>query len=199
MQRDELNRVREDLAAMRQAIGLSVPSVGIHQVWGMVWQASCGLLLILLSVFPGTISDGWATILFLTCWLALPAWGLFKGLTGQSNEAKANRICSRPGLYSFIVVAFGFVFVVWARLLGLAWPVIIGGLFFIEGLPCLVVSLIEPCRLSLVAWSAALIVLGLGLPFTQGYGYGILIGGVVFLGWSLAAAILYWQLRCHES
>src|SRR5207342_3196414 len=105
---------------------------------------------------------------------------------------------SKTWLYSVVVVAFGVVFTIWARALGLPWPIVLGGLCFVEGLPCLVVALLEPWRLSLAGWSVALIICGLCFPFLRDQNAGVLLGGIVFLGWFVAAAILYWQLRRHE-
>jgi hypothetical protein len=102
-------------------------------------------------------------------------------------------------LYALIVVSFGVGFTLWGRQLGLSWPVIIGALFFIEALPSLIVSLTEWWRLSTVGLSSGLVVCGLGFPFAHGSSMGVLLGGSVFLGSILAAAILYWQVRRHES
>jgi hypothetical protein len=198
MNETNVERVRDDLLTMRQAIGLAVPPVGRSQIWGMLWLACCGLLLILLSVFPRLIPHPWGTLLFIGCWLALPIWGLFNWLRGKQPAANIYPATSRPWLYAFIVVAFGVVFTIWARMLGLSWPIAIGGLFFVEALPCLIVALLEPWRLSLAGWSVALIVCGLCFPFLQKGSAGVLLGGIVFLGWLLSAAILYWQLRRHE-
>jgi len=101
-------------------------------------------------------------------------------------------------LYTIIVVAFGVGFTLWARHLGLSWPVVIGALFFIEALPSVIVSLTEWWRLSTLGLSSGLMVCGIGFPFTHGNGIGVLLGTSVCLGSILAASILYWQIRQYE-
>lgn len=199
MNQANVERVQDDLVTIRQALGLAAPPVGRNQVWGMLWLAACGLFLILLSVFPRVIPQPWGSVLFLAGWLALPTWGYFNRLRGKSSDVKLCATTSKSWLYSVVVVAFGVVFMIWARALGLSWPIVLGGLFFVEGLPCLVVALLEPWRLSLVGWSIALIVCGLCFPFLRIQNAGVLLGGIVFLGWFLSASILYWQLRRHEA
>jgi hypothetical protein len=102
-------------------------------------------------------------------------------------------------LYTFIVVGSGFGFTIWARELGLSWPMIIGMLFFIEALPSLVVSLTEWWRVSTVGLSLGLMVCGLGFPLVHGNRIGVLLGASVFSGSLISAAILHWQVRRYRS
>jgi hypothetical protein len=199
MNEANVERIQNDLLTMRQALGLAVPPVSRNQVWGMLWLAACGLLLVLLSAFPRLIPQPWGTVLFLAGWLALPTWGYINRLRGKSGDVKLCATASKTWLYSAVVVAVGITFAIWARTLGLPWPIIVGGLFFVEGLPCLVVAILQPWRLSLAGWAIALIVCGLCVPFMRVQNVGVLLGGIVFLGWFLSAAILCWQLRRHEA
>jgi hypothetical protein len=135
----------------------------------------------------------------LVCWLVLPVKGLFKPSARKLRTDGQKSTSAQVRLYTIIVVGFGVIFTLWARRLGLSWPIVIGTLFFIEALPSVIVSLTEWWRLSTIGFSVGLMICGLGLPFMHGSNLGILFGGAVFLGGLLAAGILYWQLRQHEN
>jgi hypothetical protein len=62
-----------------------------------------------------------------------------------------------------------------------------------------VISFTEWWRLSNIGFSAGLMTCGFCLPFVHGNGIGVLLGGSVFVGSIVSAAILTWQLRRHES
>jgi hypothetical protein len=141
------------------------------------------------------IPPPWGGWLVLVCWVALPVRGFF--VRKPVSNAQARR-SAQVRLYTLMVVGFGVGFTVWARHLGLSWPVIIGALFFIEALPSLIVSLTEWWRVSMVGLSLGLMVCGFGFPFAQGSGMGVLLGSSVLSGSLLSAGILYWQVRRHE-
>jgi hypothetical protein len=193
----ELQRVQGDLATIRQAVGLGPPALAIAHVWGFLWLAFTGLLLVALTLFPGAVPPPWGGLLVLTCWIALPVRGLLGRLIGSPNGDFEISQRALPRFYSLTVVAFGVVVVLWARLLGLSWSVTVGMLFFIEALPLLMVSVGESWRRAGLGIVLALVVCGLGFPFVQGSAIGLLLGGAIFCGCSLSAGILYWQLSRH--
>lgn len=195
----ELQRVQDDLAIMRQAVGLAPPALTIAQVWGFLWLAFTGLLLILIALISGRIPGRWGGLLVLACWAALPVRGLTRRLIGKSDPNFEKAQTALPKFYSLTVVVFGVIFFLWARLLGLSWPITVGILFFIEALPLLIVSVSEAWRRAGLGLALALITCGLGVPFVHGTGFGLLLGTAVFAGCTLSAGILYWQLSRHES
>ena len=174
----------------------TLPPLSRREVWHWLWLGFTGLLLFALGSFPHAIPPPWGGCLVLICWLVLPVRGLFKR---KPTTAAHKRMNAQVRLYTFIVVSFGVGFTLWARKLGLSWPVIIGVLFFIEALPSLIVALTEWWRLSTMGLSFGLMVCGLGFPFAHGSRIGVLLGASVCLGSILSAGILYWQVRGHES
>jgi len=134
-------------------------------------------------------------VLVLTFWLVLPIRGLFSQSTRKARTDAQKRMSVQVRLYTLIVVGFGVGFTLWARYLGLSWPIVIGGLFLIESLPSMIVSLTEWWRLSTIGMSIGLMVCGFGFPVIEESGAFVLVGGAVFLGGLLSAGILYWQLR----
>jgi hypothetical protein len=174
----------------------TLPPLGFREVKNWLWLGFTGLLLLALGFFPHLIPPPWGGLVVLVCWLALPVRGLFVRKTVTDNQ---KRMSAQVRLYTLIVVGFGVGFTIWARHLGLSWPIIIGTLFFVEALPSLIVSLTEWWRLSTVGLSFGLIVCGLGFPFAHGSRMGVLLGASIFIGSMLSAGILYWQVRRHET
>ena len=174
----------------------TLPPLGLREVWNWLWLGFTGLLLLALGFFPHLIPSPWGGCLVLICWLALPVRGLFARKPASDVQ---KRMSAQVRLYTLIVVSFGAVFTIWARHLGLSWPVIIGTLFFIEALPSLIVSLTEWWRVSTMGLSLGLMVCGLGFPFAHGSRMGVLLGASVFSGSILSAGILYWQVRRREN
>jgi hypothetical protein len=195
----ELKRVQNDLEVLRQAVGLAPPALTIAQVRGFLWLAFTGLLLIVIALFPGLIPHRLGGWLVLACWIALPVRGLTRRLLGKSAPDFEKSQNALPRHYSLTVVVFGVVFSLWARALGLPWPITMGMLFFIEALPLLMVSVSETWRRPGIGLALTLITCGLGVPFVHGDRFSVLLGTAIFAGCSLSAGILYWQLCRHES
>jgi hypothetical protein len=173
----------------------TLPPLSRKEVRNWLWLSFTGLLLLALGFFPHLIPPPWGSCLVLACWLALPVRSLF-ARKPTTNAQK--RMTTQVRLYTLIVVSFGVGFIIWAKYLGLSWPVIIGALFFIEAMPSLIVSLTEWWRLSVMGITFGLMACGLGFPFAHGSKMGILLGASVSLGSIFSAGILYWQVRKHE-
>ena len=199
MNESELKRVQDDLATMRQVVGLAVPPFTIAQVWGFLWLAFTGLLLIVIALVPSLIPSRWGGLLVVVCWVALPVSSLTRRLIGRPAPDFERSQKVLPKLSSLTVVVFGVIFFLWARILGLPWPITMSMLFFIAALPLLIASVSESRRRSGIGLALALITYGLGFPFVAGNGLGLLLGTAIFSGCSLSAGILYWQLCRHES
>ncbi len=186
---------------IRKNLGIpdTLPPASPRDVWARLWLGAAGLLLVMLSLFPDLVPYPWGLILFLSCWLVLPLWGIAKRFSQKSLAADEHYRTIAATIYTCLIVTFGIGFTVWARKLGLTWPFVLGSLFFIEALPSTLVSFTEWWRLSNIGFSAGLLTCGFCFPFVHGTGIGVLLGGSVFLGSIVSAAILTWQLRRHES
>lgn len=139
------------------------------------------------------------------CSLALPAWGLLRYLTRKQRAdvkiltESGSGTSTQVGLYAVIMVGIGFGFFFWARHLGVPAPVIYGSLLLIEGLGGVIVSLTEWWRLSHIGVSSGLLLCGFLLPLVDKASVAVIVGAAFLLGSLLSAAILYWQLRNHET
>ena len=170
----------------------TLPPLGRPVVLARLWLAFCGLFLLTISFFPTIIPGKFGAYLFLVCWLALPAKDFFQrfrhGVPGTIKKHGDPRV----RLYLVVIFAFGLCLVLWAKKLGLSWPITLGLLLLVEAISSFIVSLTEWWRLSTIGLSIALMVCGLGFPFVSGV--GILFGAAIFIGSLISAGILHWQI-----
>lgn len=177
----------------------TLPPLNLRDIWSRLWLGFTGLLLLVLSLFPNLLPPPWGTVLVLLFWLVLPVRSFVNQSARIFRAESQKRMGHQVRLYTFIVVGFGVGFTLWARQLGLPWPVVIGVLFLIESLTSIIASLTEWWRLSTIGFSIGLMVCGFGFPLVKGNGTFVLVGGSVFFGSLLSAGILYLQVRNDEA
>jgi|SRR5882724_4724436 len=170
----------------------TLPPLGHPVVLARLWLAFCGLLLLTISLFPKALPGKLGAYLFLACWLALPAKGFLQRFSRGEDTKLRKRMDPSVRLYLIVILAFSACVVLWARKLGLSWPVTLSLLLLVEALSSFIVSLTDWWRLSTVGLSIALLVSGLGFPFVSGP--GVLFGAAIFIGSMSSAAILRWQI-----
>jgi len=179
----------------------TLPPLGRRELRGCFMFAGMGLFVLLVGLFPNLRPPPRMALPLALCWLALPAWGLFRYLTRkQRTEVRipADRTrgtSTQVGLYAVIMVGVGVGFFFWARHLGVAAPVIFGSLLLIEGLGGVIVSLTEWWRLSHIGISSGLMACGFLLPLVETTSVAVPVGAAFLLGSFLSAGILHWQVR----
>jgi hypothetical protein len=181
----------------------TLPALSRREIRGCFIFAAMGLFVLLTGLFPALRPPPRMALPLALCWLAFPAWGLFRFFTHQQRTVlktpaeRAKGTSTQVGVYVVVMVAAGVGFFVWARHLGVPSPVIFGSLLIIEGLGGVIVSLTEWWRLSHIGVSLGLMGGGFFLPFAGKISVAVPVGGAVLFGSLLSAAILYWQLRHH--
>jgi len=189
---------------MRFGFPDTLPVLGRREIRGCLIFAAMGLIVLLVGLFPGIRPPPQMALPLALCWLALPAWGLYRFFARQRRikiktpTARAKGTTTQVGVYMMVMVAAGIGFFVWARHLGVSSPVIFGSLLIIEGLGGVIVSLTEWWRLSHIGVSLGLMAGGFLLPFVDKVSVAVPVGGAFLFGSLLSAGILYWQLRQHE-
>src|SRR4051794_540657 len=108
----------------------TLPPLTRRDLKGYSWFGVIGLLLLTLGIFPNLAAVRWGVLVALVCWLALPARGLWRRAPNPHSEGR-KALSTQIVLYTFVVVGFSVGFALWARQLGLAWPIVIGAVFLI--------------------------------------------------------------------
>src|SRR6185295_4671624 len=185
---------------MRTILGIpnTLPPLTRRELKGYLWFGVTGLLLLTLGVFPNLAAVRWGVLVAMVCWLALPARGLLRRSANPHSEGR-KAFSTQIMLYTFVVVSFSGGFALWARQLGLPWPIVIGAVFLIDVFANMIASLTEWWLLSLFGHSIGLMVCGFGFPFVDKSKWAILLGAAVLAGSLMAAGILYCQVRHHET
>ncbi len=110
----------------------TLPPLSRRELRGCFVFGGMGLFVLLLGLFPNLRPPPRAALPLALCWLALPAWGLFKFLKGKSrsdgekHEKRASGTSTQVGLYALVMVSVGVGFFLWAKHLGVASSVIFG-------------------------------------------------------------------------
>lgn len=178
----------------------TLPPLTRRELRGCFVFGGMGLFVLLLGLFPNLRPPPRAALPLALCWLALPAWGLFKFLKGKSRadgetrEKRASGTRTQVGLYALVMVNVGVGFFLWTKHLGVASSVAFCALLLIEGLGGMIVSLTEWWRLSHIGVSCGLMAGGFLLPLVDKTSVAVPVGGTFLLGSLVSAAILYWQL-----
>jgi len=132
----------------------TLPALSRREIRGCFIFAAMGLFVLLVGLFPALRPPPRMALPLALCWLAFPAWGLFRFFTHQRRTIvktpleRAKGTSTQVSVYVVVMVAAGVGFFVWARQLGVPSPVIFGSLLIIEGLGGVIVSLTEWWRLS---------------------------------------------------
>lgn len=182
----------------------TLPPLGRRELRGCFVFAGMGLFVLLVGLFPNLRPPPRMALPLALCWLALPAWGLFRYLTRKQRTdvkipaERARGTSTQVGFYAVIMVGVGFGFFFWARYLEVSAPVIFGSLLLIEGLGGVIVSLTEWWRLSQIGVSSGLMACGFLLPLVDKTSVAVPVGGAFLLGSLASAAILNWQL-CRKN
>jgi hypothetical protein len=197
---NQKNELMQDIP-LRFGLPDTLPPLGRRHLRGCIVFGGMGLLVLLIGLFPSLRPSPRAALPLAVCWLALPAWGIFRMLTGKSRadhqkrDERENGTRTQVVLFAVLIVGLGIGYFAWARHFGVAAPVILGSLLLIEGLAAAIVSLTEWWRLSHLGIAAGLIAGGFCLPFFDSGSIAIPVGAAFLFGSSASAVILSWQLR----
>jgi hypothetical protein len=199
----QLDRVREDLALMKQAVGLR-PPYERDQLWTNLAMAGLGVLIAVITVCtqPTTTPPvrGSAQHLAGVAAIVIPGLIAVAALTAVSYRRRAHapllwRENRQSGMVVAVVAPLYVGFVVWAARHGVSAGAISIATLFLFGLFMLVSALTDQHRRFWLGWAVATMLAGVCAPLTSHAAAGYLIGGWILLGGLSTAALVAWELR----
>jgi hypothetical protein len=199
----KLDRVREDLAVMKQALGLRPPFEREH-VWINLALAAVGLIVAALTAFTSVAAvpatPGSAGQFAYLALLVVPVLVGFAGLAVLAYRRKADapllwRESRQSAVLAVVAAPLYIGFLIWAVWLGVSPGALTTATLFLAGLFSLLGALADPRRRFALGWGIATLLAGAGSPLGSYGNAGILVGGWLLLGGLSTAGLLSWHLR----
>jgi hypothetical protein len=199
----DVNRVQEDLAIVKQAMGLH----SMHdrpQIWVNVGLAALGLVIGAATAFTGVSSPpavpGSTSHLLYIALIIFPVGLALVGLAFELRRRKRQAILSsftymRTLVAASLAIPVYLGFVAWGLSKGLSGGTITAATFFVVGLLVLLDSLYDARRRYFIGWAIATIVAGFAAPLFKYETAGILAGLWLVCGGLSTATIVAWQTK----
>ncbi|WP_165235191.1 hypothetical protein [Aquisphaera insulae] len=203
MSDSSLDRVREDLAVMRRAVGLGHPFEWEH-VWACLALACVGGALAVITAVTGIsvkpAAPGSASHLAYLGLLLVPvalALGLMATLGHRRKEAAPLfwREQRHSWVAAVVVVPLYVGFTIWGVKNGLAAGTLTAATFFLAGLFSVAAAVSERDRRYTLGFGLSTLLAGAICPWVGYEGAGLLVGGWLALGGVSTAIVMARQLR----
>ena len=195
MSETELNRVRDDLATIKQAAGLELP-FGKEDVRLSLWSAVIGVFVTACAVFSPWeyrlvvfVPIGMATLITVRAGRKAR-----QQRTKQPSRWREQRTAGIAVLV-FLPLAIGYKY--WERELGMPREMAGAAIVFFFGVGVLVAAVIEKKRLYYAGGAIPLMAFGISIPLCTPQQVMIAAGLCWITGGLAVAAIQSWQLRTN--
>jgi hypothetical protein len=203
MSEPNLQRVQEDLEAMKQVLGLARPFEWGH-VWaclalaaagGVVAAISAGTAIARTPVVVGSPAH-WAYIALLVLPAAL-ALGLLTALARWRTEEAPRFWCEMRGSWATaaVVVPLNLGFTVWAIRNGLSAGTLTAATLFLAGLIPLGAAIADRSKRYTLGFAVSTLLAGVIAPLARYESAGLLAGGWLILSGLSTALVMAWRLR----
>jgi hypothetical protein len=203
MSQADLDRVREDLATMKQAFGFRLP-FGQEHVWVSLALAVVGIAIAALtaltniSVKPAAPDSTahWAYIALIVA----PALFVLAVMSviARRRKAKAPLLWRESRLswvVAAVVVPLYVGFIAWTARNGLSLGVLTAATLFLAGLFSLMATIPDRSKWYTLGWAVSTLLAGVCAPVATYESAGLVAGGWLLLGGFSTAAITTRQLR----
>jgi hypothetical protein len=203
MSEANLDRVREDLAVMKQAIGFRLPFEREH-VWVSLALAAVGIVVAVLTAFTSIatlpVTQGSVAHLTYIASLIVPVLLVFSGMAAVAHRRKAFapllwRESRKSAVVAAVAAPLYITFLVWVVWNGVSPSALTAATLFLTGLFSLMGALSEPSRRYVLGWAISTMLIGACSPLGTYANAGIMVGGWLLLGGLSTAGIMCWQLR----
>ena len=190
---NDLERLKKDLGALRQAVGLE-PPFGREDIRAHLAIAASGAVTLLWALLPTGLPAQWGIVPLIAVVLGYVIW-MRTRYRNSSGRSPTRRREYTSGLVGMVVVgALALVYRNWAGALQIPPTVAGGALLFVFGITMLVPVLRDRNRLSDLGIAVPLIACGLVIPLWSVSPWVVL--GITFgVGGLATAALMEHQLR----
>jgi hypothetical protein len=203
MSERDLDRVREDLATMRQAIGLGLP-FGSEGVWVSLALAGTGIAVAAVTAWTniatGSATPGSAARWAYVALVVVPALLVFGVMTVVARRRQARApLLWRDARLSWVAAAVAVPlylgFRAWAVKNSIPPGALTAATLFLAGLFLLTGALADRGRWYTLGWGVSTLLAGVCAPLATYASAGLVAGGWLLLGGLSTASIMAWQLR----
>ncbi len=196
MNQTDIDRVRDDLATMRQATGLGLP-IGRSDVYLSLAWAVAGVPLAAWAAISPVGQAAFSVLLVVPGAAVLALSAIVAGKCRRERAGSPLRWREHRSQWiaaGILTPLFG-VFLVWSIAKGLSPETMTVTALFMAGLGMLIVPMIDRTRLFYLGWAASTMLFAITAP-ALGHRYlGVGVGGWLIVSGLLAAGIMSWQLR----
>jgi hypothetical protein len=203
MSQAQVDRVSEDLAAMRRVLGFRVPFEREH-VWANLALAVAGLTVAVvtewtnISSVPAVPGSGahWAYIGLVTV-PALLVLAMLAAMAHRRKDAASLlwRESRRAWVAAAIAVPVYLGFTAWAVSRGASAGMLSSSTLFLAGLFSFLGAIADRGMRHALGWAVSTMIAGVVAPSAIYESAGLLVGGWLLAGGLSSAAVMAWQLK----
>ena len=196
MNHTEIDRVRDDLAMMKQAAGVGLP-VGRPDVCLSLAWAAAGLPLAAWAVYapPEPMAFGLLLVIPSLGVLALSAFVAKKYHRDRGQAPAPWREHRFQWIAAGVLTPVFGGFVAWSIVRGLSPEAMTVTALFMAGLGMLVLPIVDRTRLFYLGWAVSTMLFAVTAPLLGQRYFGVLVGGWLVLSGLSAAGIMGWQIH----
>ena len=193
----DLDRVKQDLATLKDAARLELP-FGRKDVRINLWMAACGALIaVWFAMTPW--DDRWLRILLFCPPVVFVGRAMLSAKRDRDHEPARWRELRMSLLAMVIIVPLVVAYIRWERWIGMPREMAGAAALFFVGVAALVVALMDFRRLHYAGGALALMAFGIAFPNLSRTGIFVAGGLCIMAGCLASAAVQWWQLREVEN
>jgi len=189
----DVQRLRADLGALRQAAGLE-PPFGREDIRAHLAVAASGAVALVWALLPTGLPAHWGTVPLILVCIGYVTWMRTK-YRRSSGRSPVRRREYTSGIVGMLVVgALALVYRLWAGKLGISTAIAGSAAFFVLGLALLIPVLRDRNRLPDLGVAVPLMVCGLVIPFCA-VSLWVVLGATFMIGGLATAALMAHHLK----
>jgi hypothetical protein len=189
----DVQRLRADLGALRQAAGLE-PPFGREDIRAHLAVAAGGAVALVWALLPTGLPVHWGTVPLILVCIGYVTWMRTKYRRSSGRSPMRRREYTSGIVGMFVVGALALVYRLWATKLGISTTIAGSAAFFVLGLALLIPVLRDRNRLPDLGVAVPLMVCGLVIPFCA-VSLWVVLGATFMIGGLATAALMAHHLK----